>query len=173
MDGIDLVTIASVAQTVVLGVTMGILILQFRSQERATKETAYQKVLDDYNDVVRTVVDRPALNVLLDDLVKTSPVATHPWQNLSADEKLILTHFLMIYALWERVYMLFAKGWIDRSTWREWETWLAVLAKHPIFARVHEGSRGMFNRSSQDHVSSLVDPASTSAAPRVGETAEP
>jgi hypothetical protein len=173
VDGIDVVTIAALAQTVVLGVTMGILILQFRSQERATKEAAYQKVLDDYNDVIRTLVDRPELHVLLDDLVKTSPVAAQGWRSLSADEKYIWTHFMMIYALLERVYLLFAKGWIDRSTWQEWETWLAFMAKHPIFARVHEGSRGMFNRTFQDHVSGLLGPPASVSPTRMRETAEP
>lgn len=37
----DLVTIAALVQTVVLVVTAVILIFQFRSQERATKDAAY------------------------------------------------------------------------------------------------------------------------------------
>jgi len=76
LDEPDMLTIASLAQAVVLAVTIWILILQFRNQERATKETAYQKVLDDYNDTVRTLVGHPELGVLIDDLVRTGPVAT-------------------------------------------------------------------------------------------------
>jgi len=40
LDGIDLATIAARAQIVVFAVTPAILILQFRSQEKATKEAA-------------------------------------------------------------------------------------------------------------------------------------
>jgi hypothetical protein len=40
----------------------------------------------------------------------------------------------MIYSLLENVYILYERTWIDANSWREWETWLARLAKHPIFA---------------------------------------
>ena len=50
---------------------MVVLILQFRSQEKATKEEAYQKILDDYSDIIRTLGTRPELTGLLDDLVKS------------------------------------------------------------------------------------------------------
>ena len=54
MDGFDLVAIATLGQTVVLTVTLIVFILQLRSQTKAIKDAAYQSVLDDYNDIVRT-----------------------------------------------------------------------------------------------------------------------
>ena len=47
MDGVDLVTVATLGQTIVLAVTLIMLIFQFPSQEKAVKDAAYQKVLDD------------------------------------------------------------------------------------------------------------------------------
>ncbi len=155
LDGLDLVGIAILAQTVVLAVTMVILILQFRSQEKTVKDSAYQKVLDDYNDAIRMLVARPELSALAADLVKTLPGGGRT-QQLSAEEKLIQGYFLMLYGLMERVYILYDKGWIDGNTWQEWETWLAFLAEHPLFAQVHAVSQGMFNQSYQEHVSSLM-----------------
>jgi hypothetical protein len=155
---IDLVTIAALAQTIVLAVTMGILILQFRSQARATKDAAYQKVMDDYNDVVRMLVNRPELTSLLDDLVKTGASSTTGWEQLSSQEKTVRSYLMIVYGLLEKVYTLYEKRWIDESTWKEWETWLVVMARHPLFVHVHVGSQGMFNRAYQDHVSTLIDP---------------
>lgn len=148
--------IATLAQAVVLAVTMVILIFQSRSQEKAIKESAYQKVMDDYNDIVRIVVTRPELSVLLDDLIKRSPAPDWQFRELSNEERLIYGYLLMIYGFFERVYSLHERGWIDGRTWGEWENWLAFMAKHPIFARVHAASRGMFNESFQDYVSRLV-----------------
>ena len=48
MDGFDLVATAAVAQTLVLTVTLIVFILQLRSQTKATKDAAYQSVLNDY-----------------------------------------------------------------------------------------------------------------------------
>ncbi len=70
MDGFDLVAIATLGQTVVLTVTLIVFILQLRSQTKAIKDAAYQSVLDDYNDIVRTQVNRPEIGELLDDLVR-------------------------------------------------------------------------------------------------------
>jgi len=80
---------------------------------------------------------------------------------------------MMIYALLEKVYLLYEKKWIDESTRREWETWLAFIAKHPMFFEVHLGSKGMFNRSFQDHVSRLVELSLTGTAESTRETPGP
>src|SRR5437660_11281450 len=68
MDGFDLVAIATLGQTVVLTVTLIVFILQLRSQTKAIKDAAYQDVLDDYNDIIRTQDNRPEIGELLDDV---------------------------------------------------------------------------------------------------------
>lgn len=164
MQQLDTGTIAALAQTVVLTVTLLIFILQFRSQEKAVKDAAYQKVLDDYNDVVRTLVERPELNILLDELVKAGPVTAQQSQQLSAEDKVVRSYYLMVYGLLERAYILYEKRWIDAGAWQEWETWLADLAKRRTFIQIHSGTKGMFNRSFQDHVSRFVKTAPEDAA---------
>jgi hypothetical protein len=62
----------------------------------------------------------------------------------------------MIYGLFERVYILHDKEWIDDAAWREWATWIEVMARNPIFTHVHMISRGMFNASFQAYVTGLI-----------------
>jgi len=162
MDGFDLVVIATLGQTVVLTVTLIVFILQLRSQTKAIKDAAYQDVLDDYNDIIRTQVNRPEIGELLDDLVRPGLVSALDLPPLSSREKLVRSYLLMIYGLFERVYILHEKRWIDDASWREWATWIEVMSRNPIFTHVHTISRGMFNASFQEYVTGLM--ASSSVA---------
>ena len=164
MAGIDLVTLAALAQTIVLTVTAVILILQFRSQERAIKDSAYQRVLDDYNDTVRALVDHPELAALIDTFVRAGGEGG-PARVLTPGERLVRSHLLVINGLLERVYLLYAKGWIDEETWKQWEAWLAAVAKNPLFGQIHIRSEGMFDPAFMAHVSRFVRPEPTRERP--------
>jgi hypothetical protein len=162
MDGFDIVAIATLGQTIVLTVTLIVFILQLRSQTKAIKDAAYQSVLDDYNDIIRTQINRPEIGELLDDLVRPGLTSASELPPLSSREKLVRSYLLMIYGLFERVYILHEKEWIDEGSWREWATWIEVMARNTIFTHVHTISRGMFNAAFQEYVSGLV--ASSSVA---------
>ena len=156
MDGFDIVAIATLGQTVVLAITLIVFTLQLRAQTQAIKDAAYQGVLNDYNDIVRTQVNRPEIGELLDDLVRPGFVSSADLPPLSSREKLVRSYLLMIYGLFERVYILHDKEWIDDAAWREWATWIEVMARNPIFTHVHMISRGMFNASFQAYVTGLI-----------------
>jgi len=66
VDSTDLVVIASVVQTVVITLTLGVFIFQFRSQEKSIRESAVQNVMGRYTDYVRMLVEKPDLSKLLD-----------------------------------------------------------------------------------------------------------
>lgn len=116
-------------------------------------------MLDDYNDVMRIQVERPELGRLFDSVAKANPAAQERWGPLSDEEKLARTHLMMVYGLLERVYLLYDKGWIDEDTWAQWEAWLVVMARYPMFARVHRATEGMFDRGFQERVSRFVGTA--------------
>src|SRR5205807_6693340 len=134
MDGFDLVAIATLGQTVVLTVTLIVFIFQLRSQTKAIKDAAYQSVLDDYNDIIRTQVNRPEIGELLDDLVRPGFTSAADLPPLSSREKLVRSYLLMIYGLFERVYILHDKRWIDDASWRRGATWLEVICGTDVFA---------------------------------------
>ncbi len=49
---IDLSALATLVQTIVITLTLLVFIFQFRSQEKAIRESSYQNVLGRYNDYV-------------------------------------------------------------------------------------------------------------------------
>ncbi len=49
---IDLSVLATLVQTIVITLTLLVFIFQFRSQEKAIRESSYQNVLGRYNDYV-------------------------------------------------------------------------------------------------------------------------
>src|SRR5436189_6229219 len=106
MDGFDLVAIATLGQTVVLTVTLIVFILQLRSQTKAIKDAAYQGVLDDYNDIIRTQVNRPEIGELLDDLVRPGCVSAADLPPLSSRQKRVRSYRLMTDASSARLYIL-------------------------------------------------------------------
>ena len=156
MDGIDLVAVATLGQTIVLTITLIVFILQLRSQTQAIKDAAYQGVLDDYNDIMRAQLSRPEISELLDDIIRTGRAAEMEMPQLSHEEKILRSYIMMIYSLFERVYILREKEWIDEASWREWATWIEVMARNPMFAHVHTLTRGMFNVAFQEYVSRVI-----------------
>jgi hypothetical protein len=64
VDITDPIVFSTIAQTAVLTLTLVIFIMSFRTQNKATKETAYQKILDDYTDAIRLVLEKPELSKL-------------------------------------------------------------------------------------------------------------
>ncbi len=57
----DPVVWSTIVQTAVLTLTLVVFIFSFRSQDKAIKEQAYQKIMDDYGDAMRMLSDRPEL----------------------------------------------------------------------------------------------------------------
>ncbi len=153
----DPIILFTLAQTLVLTITMIIFIFQFRSQNLAIKDAAYQKAMDDYTDTISLLVQKPELAPLLDELGQLTPGAT---------ERIIITpersaafgYMLLNYSLFERVYLLYAKKWIDEDTWSQWHAWLKTMAKHPIFQEVHKRSEGTFDREFQKLVAEACKP---------------
>jgi hypothetical protein len=52
VDATDLSLLATFAQTVVITLTLLVFIFQFRSQEKAIRESSYQNVLGRYGDYI-------------------------------------------------------------------------------------------------------------------------
>src|SRR5207247_10705210 len=97
-----------------------------------------------------------------DDLDRPCSVSTAELPRRSAREKRVRSYRLMIYGLFEIVYILHEKQWIDDPAWREWATWIEFMCRNPMFTHVHTISRGMFNASFQEYLTGLM--ASSSVA---------
>ncbi len=145
----DPVVLLTLAQTVVLTLTMVIFIYSFRVQNLAIKDAAYQRAMDDYTNSIAMLVERPELAALVDQLGEINSAAGPKNNKLTPEKSAVFGYMLLNYSLFERVYLLYAKRWIDEETWGQWHSWLKVMAKHPMFYEVHRRSQGTFDKAFQ------------------------
>jgi hypothetical protein len=155
VDATDLIVITSVAQTVVITLTLAVFIFQFRSQEKSIREAAVQSVMGHYTDYIRMLVEKPELTKML-SLQITTP-SGKPLERLSPEDEAIQAYLLLGYGMFEEIYALHKRGWMDDETWRQWSSFLQRMTAHPIFRRVHEFSAGTFDSDFQDYVSRLIE----------------
>ncbi len=156
MDLTDPVILSTMAQTAVLTLTLVIFILSFHSQNKANKEAAYQKVLDDYTDTIRMLVDKPDLGRFQIELARLSSPASKA-ASRSPEDMTIRNYILLLYGLFERAHLLYRKKWIDKETWQQWSKFLETIARHPLFAEAHRSSEGMFDKPFQDYVTNVLN----------------
>lgn len=154
IDITDPIILITLAQTIVLTVTLVIYIFQLRSQNIAIKEESYQKALDDYTNCIAMLVTKPELSALVDqigDISRSSSAETTipMFERLTPDKSAVFGYMLLNYSLFERVYVLYSKKWIDEETWKQWHRWLQTMAKHPMFQEVHRRSQGTFDKAFQ------------------------
>lgn len=138
---------------------MIIFIYQFRSQKEAIKDSAYQKALDDFTDSIALLVQRPELAALIDDLGEFTRSGAPGSGKITPERASVFGFMLLNYSLLERVYLLYAKKWIDEDTWSQWHTFLKTMAKHPVFQEVHRRSEGTYDPDFQKLVQQAFKPA--------------
>jgi hypothetical protein len=153
-DPFDPTLWSTIVQTIVLTLTLIIFILSFRTQNKATRDAAYQKVLDDYSDSMKMLVERPELNSIQIELARIT--RREELANRTPEQFLVRNYVMLLYGIFERIYMLYLKKWIDRETWIQWDKFLTTIAKHPLFEEVHHTSEGMFDKPFQDYVAQIL-----------------
>ena len=136
--------------------TLMVFIFQFRSQEKAIKDAAYQNVQSHYTDYVRMLVEKPELTKLL-TFSQASRLKDGSTEKLSPEEETVQAYILLGYGIFEEVYTLYKKKWIDEETWNQWTAFLKIYAKHPLFRRIHEGTRGTFDPEFYSYVTKVMD----------------
>jgi hypothetical protein len=137
---------------------MIVFIYQFRSQNLAIKDAAYQKALDDYTDSIALLVQKPELASLIDQMGELTRSGVPESSRLTPERSAVFGYMLLNYSLFERVYLLYAKKWIDEDTWSQWHAYLRIMAKHPVFQEVHRRSEGTFDKAFQKLVAEACKP---------------
>ncbi len=146
---------STLIQTVVLTLTLAIFILTFREQNKATRESAYQKVLDDYTDSMKMLVENPILGRLPLEMARIQKQTVDPQS--SQEDLVVRNYMLLVYGIFERTHLLYRKKWIDKDTWDQWALFLKTISGHPSFQNVHQTSEGMFDKPFQDYVTSILN----------------
>jgi hypothetical protein len=149
VDATTLTLLATIVQTVVITLTLMIFIFQFRSQEKAIRESSYQNLLGRYNDVMMTMGSS-------DDLLLARLLS--PNMELDAKDFATIRRLMVSYSIIEEAYELYKKRWIDEESWEQWNTWLKALCRHPHFKRLHSATSGMYDKDFEKHVARLLGP---------------
>jgi hypothetical protein len=156
VDSTDLIIIASVIQTVVITLTLAVFIFQFRSQEKSIREAAVQAVMGRYTDFVKMTIDKPELSRLRSYMETLTAPEGSRLEKLSPEDEMAYSYILLGYGIFEEVFLLHKKKWIDEETWQQWAAFLERISRHPLFKRVYSFSAGTFDRDFENHVSKLV-----------------
>ena len=149
VDAATLNLVATVVQTVVISLTLLVFIFQFRSQEKAIKESSYQNLLGRYNNFIMSSED--ADNLLFARLVSEADGGLGP-KDIGLIRRLMIS-----YGIIEEAYELYKKDWIDEEAWEKWNTWLKALCRNPYFGSLHSATAGMFDKEFQAHVTRLLE----------------
>ena len=147
VDSTTLVVLSTIVQTVVITLTLMVFIMQFRSQERAIRESSYQNLLGRYNDLMMS-------GQMADDSMVARLFAQD--ERFDPKDAAAVRRLLISYGIIEEAYELYKKGWIDEESWEQWNTWLKAISRHPHFARMHQRAAGMYDKDFQAHVSRLI-----------------
>ena len=148
----DPTVILAIGQTLVITLTLVVFIFQFRSQEKAIRESAYQNLLGRYHEYILSS-DSADSRMLSRLFQARSGSSTKP-----SDEDVAVYRRLMIaYGIIEEAYGLYNRGWIEEATWEQWDAWLRALAQNPSFSMLHTATAGMFDKEFQGHVSEVLD----------------
>ena len=158
VDTTTLVVISTLVQTVVISITLIVFVLQFRSQERAIRESSYQGLISRYNDLISSLADKPDLAL---SLFVSAGMPGEAGQ-ATKDEVMVYSHLLLAYGIIEEAYLLYAKKWIDKEEWQQWSAFLERLSKHPLFPTIHRLASGTFDSRFEEYVSRMI-PASRDA----------
>jgi len=161
VDSTDLIVITSVAQTVVITLTLAVFIFQFRSQERSIRESAVQNVMGRYTDFVRMLVDKPELSRLRGFIEKSNLPEGTKLEELSPEDELVYAYLLLGYGMVEEIFLLHQKKWIDDASWAQWSAFVQKMCHHPLFVRVHLASHGTFDPDFEDYVSKMIKGAAS------------
>ncbi len=102
------------------------------------------------------LVQKPELAKLVDELGPPREGRDTQSTPMTSERGAVFGYMLLNYSLFERIYLLYSKKWIDEETWRQWYTWLKVMARHPMFMEVHKRSEGTYDKAFQK----LVEDAS-------------
>ena len=78
-------------------------------------------------------------------------------QKMSQEEQTLTAYLLLGYGLFEEVFSLHKKKWMDDETWSQWSAFLERMTKQSAFRRIHRGTRGTFDKEFQDYVSKLIE----------------
>ena len=88
------------------------------------------------------------------------------WFIMTPDEKLCYRYVRAAIELFEQMFQLHEKGWIDAETWRKWQGWISLAPQMRFYEFVLWDTRGRLVRSFAVELQRLMDSAAPAAGTR-------
>lgn len=152
----------SLVQTIVLTATLVALILQLRKQTQVMRHEALSSCRAEYALLVRMMITHKELSKVYDKLGSVQPGQVDNWHSYSEEERLVYHYLELNYELFERVFVLHKRGWIDSVEWKSWEVWLKELSSHPLFCDVRRDNTAMFSSDYETYIDQRLSESGTS-----------
>ena len=152
VDTTSVIVLATLVQTSVITLTLLVFIFQFRSQEKAIKESSYQNLMGRYNDFIVTMVGKPeGIKLILQQASEFKPPS-----EVTPEYAAAYGNILVAYGIIEEAFLLYQKGWIDKGAWEQWAVWLRNLSQTPQLRHIQSVTKGTFDSRFEAFVSSVV-----------------
>jgi hypothetical protein len=101
-----------------------------------------------YTDYVKMLIEKPELSKIRN--FRDSPWSSgSKFEKLSEEDEVVSSYLLLGYGIFEEVFLLHKRKWIDDHTWEGWSAFLQNISRHPLFRRVHEVVSGPLTSSSR------------------------
>jgi hypothetical protein len=153
MDGLMLLVI--IAQAAIYLLTVIVLRFELAHKVQVIREEEYWRIQADHSALHMMLLNGDKLRGIYDRITERAPQRWR-WRECSPEEKDLYLYIELTYDQCARAYALQKKKLIDRETWREWHNWVAELAQHPTFEKVHQDNLGLFDADFQKYVTQLL-----------------
>ena len=110
VDTTTLIVLSTVVQTIVISITLVIFILQFRSQEKAIKESSYQNLMGRYNDFMTIQAEKPEPSALLRDWLQSR----NGDRKIAAEDISVIANLLIAYGIIEEAFLLLRRNGLTK-----------------------------------------------------------
>ena len=144
-----------IAQAAIYLLTVIVLRFELAHKVQVMREEEYWRIQADHSALQMMLLNGDKLRGLYDMITERAPQRWR-WRGCSPEEKDLYLYIEACYDQCARAYALQKKKLIDRDSWREWHNWLAELAAHPVFEKVHRDNFGLYNADFQKYVNQLL-----------------
>jgi hypothetical protein len=141
----------SIAANAALAFTVLGLLYQVIDSAERTRNESYAEVLDTYYQISQLQIERPEIW----DRIYPAEAEVNP---RTEEESLALQYTYFIMNFFQRIYLLYSDGEIERELWAAWENWIRYsMTTSPLFQAEWNESCGIFHPDFVDYIEENYD----------------
>lgn len=143
----------NLAAMIFFAATVGLMLLDIRTQRKGLRQAAYQAVRVDHTELVRMILNTPLLNQVYENIQKPDK---REWKDFTNDEKTIGHYYGLHNDLYERLFALYEEKIITPKEWEQWMQWLKEMSGHWLFEYVFRDVEDVLDEGFVDAVNQEI-----------------